>query len=484
VSDKESIMKTKFKGSIIGALFIVSSTLHAAAIVNVGTLPNTLPPSDDGSSAAVDIGFPINLFGATHTQLFVNNNGNVTFGTSLSAFTPFGLASTRTPIIAPFFADVDTSTPRPPATGTPGTVSFGQVTISGRRAFAVHWRNVGHYNSKNDKKNNFQLLLIDISDPNNADTAGDFVIIFNYNKIQWETGDASDGSNGFGGSSAIAGFSNGTGASGSFLELRGSAINGAFLDSNIATGLIHNRAPATHPSATAGRYIFEVIDGGIARADLAISMIADPKPAVIGQDLTFNIFVKNYGRSPTSVVVRNTLPPEVTLTRASPGCAISGQRVRCELGVLNRNQTATVAVVGTANTTNTIVNTARVVGTVFDPVVENNTVTANTDPSKCRGQLIGKSAPLSIVYDSTPTTAAVKAITLVLENPGSRGVEVTAINVLPGEPFTITGISGAALPIVVNGGQGVRFTVTTERAAGQLPSEATAPYFSTRIRCR
>lgn len=327
------------------------------------------------------------------------------------------------------------------------------------------------------------MILLDFSDPNNPDTAGDFIIIFNYNRIQWETGDASGGSNGFGGSSARAGFSSGSGTPGSFLELRGSGINGAFVDSNVGTGLVHNRAPQTHPSGTAGRYIFEVVDGGIARADLVIAMVADPKPAVIGQDLTFGIFVKNYGRASTSVVVRDTFPQEVAIKSVPQGCAVSGQRVRCELGVLNRNQSTTVAIVVTPNTTATIVNTARVVGSVFDPVVENNAVTANTDPSKCRGQLIGRTAPLSIVYDSTPTVAAVKAIGLLLENPGSRAIEITAISALPDEPFTIVAFS-PPLPIVINGGQGVRINVTTERAAGLFPTEATAPYFTTRIRCR
>ena len=68
-----------------------------------------------------------------------------------------------------------------------------------------------------------------------ADRAGNFDIYFNYDRIEWEAGDASGGSNGLGGISARAGYSNG---SGSALELTGSGVAGSFLDSNTTGGLI------------------------------------------------------------------------------------------------------------------------------------------------------------------------------------------------------------------------------------------------------
>src|SRR5207247_463688 len=104
-----------------------------------------------------------------------------------------------------------------------------------------------------NKQNSFQVVLIDRSDTG----TGNFDIELNYGQIQWETGDASGGSNGLGGSSARAGFSNGTGQSGAFLELPGSAINGAFLDSNAVTGLIHNNENSTEP----GQYIYSIRSG-------------------------------------------------------------------------------------------------------------------------------------------------------------------------------------------------------------------------------
>jgi len=105
-------------------------------------------------------------------------------------------------------------------------VTFGQGTSNGRAAFGVNYVDVGFFNSRDDLLNSFQLIVEDRSDVG----AGDFDFIFNYDQIQFETGNASDGTDGLGGSSARAGFSNGTGDPGTFFELEGSAINGAFLD--------------------------------------------------------------------------------------------------------------------------------------------------------------------------------------------------------------------------------------------------------------
>jgi hypothetical protein len=214
-------------------------------------LTNTLAANDDGSTGAIDLPFGINFFGTTYPSAFVNNNGNVTFEGPLSTFTPFDLTSTNTPIIAPFFADVDTR-----GAGS-GLVHWGNTTFAGRDAWCVLWTDVaagvGYFSSGTDKLNSFQLLLVDRSDAG----PGDFDIVFNYDQVQWETGSASGGVGGLGGSSARAGFSNGISTTPVALELPGSAINGAFLDSNTGTGLIHN----SRNTLQLGRYVFAVRNG-------------------------------------------------------------------------------------------------------------------------------------------------------------------------------------------------------------------------------
>jgi hypothetical protein len=210
-----------------------------------GFASQMLPGNDDGSTAKVSLGFTVNFFGVEYDSLFVNNNGNVTFDSSLPEYTPFNLSSTHHVIIAPFFGDVDTR--------VGNVVTYGTGTIDGHKAFGVNWPDVGYYRVHTNKLNDFQLLLIDRSDTG----PGNFDIEFNYGQIQWETGDASEGINGVGGFSARVGFSNGTQKTGTSFELPGSAVNGAFLDGNTKTGLINNSLN----SPILGQYLFLVREG-------------------------------------------------------------------------------------------------------------------------------------------------------------------------------------------------------------------------------
>jgi hypothetical protein len=214
----------------------------AAGVVVAGFDATSFAANDDGSTGLVSIGFTANFFGTSYTDLYVNNNGNVTFDAGMFTYTPFSLLSTSTKIIAPFFADVDTR-----AAGS-GLTKYGAGTYAGHTAFGVSWRGVGYYGVHDDKLNTFQLILTDRSDI----AAGDFDIYFNYDQILWETGDASGGSLGLGGFSARAGYSNGVSAS---YELPGSAINGALLDGG-SDSLIANTN-----DGTLGQFLFQVRNG-------------------------------------------------------------------------------------------------------------------------------------------------------------------------------------------------------------------------------
>lgn len=241
----------RIKNVALAAVFTLTTAFAShASIIEPGFNGSTLAPNDDGSTGAVNIGFDVNFFGLTFSQLFVNNNGNVTFDSTLSSFTPFDLTSTGRQIIAPFFADVDTR-------NAGDTVSYGTGSFAGMMAFGVNWLNVDYFssNTEHTNRNSFQLILVDRSDV----ATGDFDIIFNYDQIQWETGTASGGdANGLGGNSARVGYSNGTGDSGSFFELAGSAVNGALLDGG-SNSLVSNRLNSDFD----GRYIFNARSGTI-----------------------------------------------------------------------------------------------------------------------------------------------------------------------------------------------------------------------------
>lgn len=255
-------MRRIFHSIALCAIFAAPGTVYGAAVVNFAlTNQGTLPASADYSTNAINLGIGgaggINFFGQKFTQTYVNDNGNITFGSALGQFTPSGFAiGVGVPIIAPFFADVDTQ-----GAGS-GLVTYGNGTYNGFAAFVVDYPNVGYSAAHTDKLNNFQLILSDRSDTG----AGNFDIEFNYNKIQWETGDFSGGTNGLGGTSAAVGYSNGQfGATNVYYQLAGSLVNGALLDGGPDSLSGHDLN-----SNVAGRYDFQVRNG------LVVSGVPEP----------------------------------------------------------------------------------------------------------------------------------------------------------------------------------------------------------------
>ncbi len=207
---------------------------------------NVLAANDDGSTAAIPLPFVVNFFGTQYGEAYVNNNGNVTFDQRMSTYTPFSITATVPPIIAPFFADVDTR-----ASGS-ALVTWGTTTFGGRPALCVNWVDVGYFAGHADKTNSFQLLLVDHSNVG----AGDFDIIMNYDRVDWETGDASGGIAGFGGVPVGAGYSAGDGDAAHFYEFPGSLTGSGLLDSN-DQGLTSSARGSQQP----GRYLFPIRNG-------------------------------------------------------------------------------------------------------------------------------------------------------------------------------------------------------------------------------
>ncbi|UJR79920.1 nidogen-like domain-containing protein [Sandaracinus amylolyticus] len=171
---------------------------------------------DDVSSPAIDLSaaFPsgLRIYGATYTTIFVNNNGNVSFGGALSTYSPVfprTMPAVPAPLIAPWWGDVDTR-----GGGRPASNDV-HWDIAGSR-FVATWRLVGYFNSHVDLQNTFQVVLTDRSDV----APGDFDVEFRYTRCQWTTGDASSGTGGLGGDEASAGFEAGNATD--YLALPGS----------------------------------------------------------------------------------------------------------------------------------------------------------------------------------------------------------------------------------------------------------------------
>ena len=200
--------------------------------------------NDDDSAGPVDLGFSINFFGQNYSELFVNNNGNVTFGVPLANPDPSELSTLQIPMLATFWADVDTRNQ------ASGVVTYGVDTIDGSSAFGVNWNDVGYFESKADKTNDFQMVVIDRSDLQ----PGAFDLEFNYGRVQWEIAETPGGPE-F--DTARAGFVQPRGRSGSSYELIGSGVPGAFLDGDSPSALIAGSLGSSEP----GRYVFEFRDG-------------------------------------------------------------------------------------------------------------------------------------------------------------------------------------------------------------------------------
>ena len=175
---------------------------------------NKLAVNDDEFTSALNITSifgpdGLDFFGKKYTSLYVNNNGSVTFKAGLKTWTPGKIsAGFNNPIIAPFWADVDTRglSPNAPTAGGTSTGSnriwYDFDTI--KKIFTVTWDDVGYFDSKRDKLNAFQLQLIDQG-------AGQFDIVYRYENVDWTTGSdrTTGGVGGLGGVVARAGYSAG-----------------------------------------------------------------------------------------------------------------------------------------------------------------------------------------------------------------------------------------------------------------------------------
>lgn len=174
--------------------------------------------NDDWSTNIFTIPFSFCFYGTNYSQIFINNNGNISFGSAYETFTANPFPDAAYSMVAPFWGDVDTR-------------DFGSGLVYYKitpNYLIVQWDSVGYYNEHSDKINTFQLIISNGLDPivpngNN--------VSFCYKDMQWTTGDASSGINGFGGEPATVGANKGDGIN--YIQFArfdkaGNAFDGAF----------------------------------------------------------------------------------------------------------------------------------------------------------------------------------------------------------------------------------------------------------------
>jgi hypothetical protein len=166
--------------------------------------------------------FSINIDGTTYNQLFVNENGIVSFGAPVGDAPSTPLANITIPVFAPFFADgflPDAS-----------ALTFGYTSTNdgfANNSFWLTWNEFLPQGDPNSEPNIFQLGLVDLG-------GGDFDLILNYVVINWDPAGG-----------AQAGINDGAGA---VTVLNGGLIAGAYLgfdDTSGGSSSCQSATPAT-----------------------------------------------------------------------------------------------------------------------------------------------------------------------------------------------------------------------------------------------
>ena len=198
----------------------------------------------------MNLPFSMNWNGTNYTQIYINMNGNCTFGSGYTGYNPnTTLAATNRNIMAPFWADVDTRNTAASQVTYSRTTAGGVPQVNGRNAFFVNWVGVASYSNRATPTNSFQLVIVDRSDTG----AGNFDFMFNYDEVAWDIATAASTFK------ARAGW----GFAGTGFELPGSGVAqgsaSTLLDSSpAATSLIQN---SLNSGGQLGRYVWQVRGG-------------------------------------------------------------------------------------------------------------------------------------------------------------------------------------------------------------------------------
>jgi len=192
---------------IASCLSLVASHANAALFTNsFGSLVPGYSSNDDSSWGAFGLGFDINFFGTAYNQIYLNNNGLVTFGGATSAYasSPINVQSTR-PMITAFWTDLDTRNNPNADAGVYLSQTSTQTVIT--------WNKMGYFSSNYSGYATFQVVLNDSSaiptgqgdigffygsmssgtDTHNASAGfGDGLSAVNADELSWDTGRSSD----------------------------------------------------------------------------------------------------------------------------------------------------------------------------------------------------------------------------------------------------------------------------------------------------
>ncbi|MBO9566091.1 MAG: hypothetical protein J7621_25170 [Niastella sp.] len=171
---KGAAQQQKAGGRIAPAVNRQSASLATpACFVPVDGTFTALPRNNDGSSSPIILPFSFDLYGTPYRQVYINTNGVLSFVApevdNFSFPLPYYL-----PVIAPFWADIDTRSPES------GQIYY-KVTPT---HLIVTWDRVGYADEMADKVNTFQVI---IGLPGDELLGPNANVKMNYGDMQWAT---------------------------------------------------------------------------------------------------------------------------------------------------------------------------------------------------------------------------------------------------------------------------------------------------------
>lgn len=371
-------------------IFTEAQAAGSSCFINTDNTYINFPANDDGSIGPINLGFNFNFYGTNYSQVWINNNGNITFNGAFGTFSASSFPFS-TPMIAAFWADVDT---RHAASATVRyKISAGRLIVT--------WQGVGYYNSKGDKLNWFQIIITDGTD---ASIGLGNNVAFNYGDMQWTTGDASSGSNGFGGIPATVGINKGDGTN--FLQVGRFGLNNSDYDGG--------------GGATDG---VNYLDYECFRFN--VSSLTNQAPSVSGVPAGNALSIRC---GSTGTIALNFLPPEI-----------------------NQTVTTTINTNGLCNTTTSIVN-----GTTSAATVNINAATCNIGTNIITFTATDNFNPAASTVVSITVTILADTTVVITNSPLCVGntLNLSATNAGSGATFAWTGpnsfTSSAAAPSISN----------------------------------
>lgn len=361
--------------------------------------------NDDGSTAVINLPFNFCLYGQTWNQVYINNNGNISFGAPYGTFTATGFPNTAFTMVAPFWSDVDT---RNTLSGLPWYVITPTHLI-------VQWDSVGYYANHVDKLNSFQVIITDGTDP--IVPGGN--VSFCYQDMQWTTGDASSGVNGFNGSDAIVGANLGDGVNyiqfGAFNQ-PGGTYNGPLAANSGIDWLDYQT------------FIFDACtnSNNIPPTVAGIS-VCDTLVLCEGDTLPLNVtFFSPEGGQITTVTIDTTGTTGFFQTSNTPGNTVNLGAFF--IGSASNNGYNNITIIATDNGSPAGITTIPIVVQVLPAPV----VTASNDTTICPGSSVNLSSAGATTYTWSPASGLSNT---TISNPVATPASTTT--------YVVTGSNGA-----------------------------------------